>query len=145
VSMGTIVKTSTRAFFPLLLVYGLYVIANGHLTPGGGFQGGVLFGSAFILLLIGFGYNKVSAMVSDLKLSLIQSAGALTFVLIGLAGMLFANGFLQNWLAHELPGHFLSAGTMPFLDLAVGVNVGAGVFIIALMMLAILWEEDGVD
>lgn len=143
--MSQVVRATARLLFPLLLVYGMYVILNGHLTPGGGFQGGVIAGSAFMLFAVASGHAKISSLYNEAKLSLGESMGSVAYVLIGASGIMLGGAFLFNWMPKGSLGELLSAGFMMPLNIAIGIKVAAGVFTIALMMLALSWEEDGVD
>lgn len=143
--MSPVVRGTVRLLFPLILVYGIYVIANGHLTPGGGFQGGVVVGSGFMLLALAMGYGKVSSVYNEVQLSIAESLGSITYIGIALSGIAVGGAFLFNWMPHESLGELFSAGFMLPLNLAIGLKVTAGVFVIALMMMALNWEEDGVD
>jgi multicomponent Na+:H+ antiporter subunit B len=144
--MSVVVKTTIRLLFPFLLVYAAYIIANGHLGPGGGFQGGVIASCAFLLLSVALGYGKASQLYDELKLSVVENLAAAAYVLIGLVGIAAAGAFLENnWLPYGSIGKLISAGFMLPLNIAIGVKVAAGTFIIGLLMLALGWEEDGID
>lgn len=143
--MSQVVKASTRLLFPLLLVYGIYVILNGHLTPGGGFQGGVIVGTAFMLFALASGHSKISSLYNEAKLSLGESVGSISYLLIGASGIALGGAFLFNWMPKGGLGELLSAGFMLPLNIAIGLKVAAGVFTIVLMMLALNWEEDRID
>ena len=144
--MSIVVKTTVRLLFPLLLVYAAYIIANGHLGPGGGFQGGVIAASALFLLSIAFGYGKISYIYSELKLSVIENLAAVSYVLIGLVGVIAGGAFLgNNWLPYGSVGELFSAGFMLPINIAIGAKVASGIFVIGLLILALGWEEDGID
>lgn len=120
--VGELLSTGTRFLVPLILLLGVYVFVNGHLTPGGGFQGGAIIASAVLLMLLAdplrhFGHNLISA---------IESLAGLFYVAIGVAGLFFAGGFLDNRLLPpgEL-GTLFSAGAIPVIYSLIGLKVGA--------------------
>lgn len=121
--------TASRILFPVLILVGVYVFINGHLTPGGGFQGGAILASAILLGLLAFSASPVKARV----LHAIESFSGIGFVTIGLLGILWAGGFLDNAI---LPlgkfGTLLSAGAIPIIYSLVGLKVGSELSVIVL-------------
>ncbi|MGD9919087.1 MAG: hydrogen gas-evolving membrane-bound hydrogenase subunit E [Paenirhodobacter sp.] len=119
---GELLTTGTRMLIPLIALLGAYVLANGHLSPGGGFQGGAILASGVLLLLLAdparrFGHGLIAW---------IESVSGLLYVLIGLAGMAFAGGFLDNgFLPLGRFGAMLSAGAIPLISVLIGLKVGA--------------------
>ncbi len=107
--------------FPLLVLFGVYIFLNGHLTPGGGFQGGVVIASAMLLLMLA----RVSLKLNHTILGLVESLSGFFYVGIGVAGLVLAAGFLDNRI---LPlgefGSLLSAGAIPVIYSLVGLKVG---------------------
>ncbi|MEJ2214367.1 MAG: MnhB domain-containing protein, partial [Gammaproteobacteria bacterium] len=107
--------------FPLLLVVGLYIVLHGHLTPGGGFQGGVILAAAFFLPLLA----KPSMEINHVALGLIEGFSGAAFIAIGLIALFNDGAFLKPFLGKGQLGELLSAGTLPLLYIAVGLKVGA--------------------
>lgn len=107
--------------YPLLVLFGIYIFLNGHLTPGGGFQGGVVIASAMLLLMLA----RVSLKLNHTILGLVESLSGFFYVGIGVAGLVLAAGFLDNRI---LPlgefGTLLSAGAIPVIYSLVGLKVG---------------------
>ena len=104
-----------------MLVVGLYIVLHGHVTPGGGFQGGVILAAAFFLpVLAGAG-----RALDERLLGLVEGMAGTAFIVIGLLALLGQGAFLQPWLGTGELGSLLSAGTLPLLYLAVGLKVGA--------------------
>ena len=105
---SVILDTATRILVPVVLLFAVYVLIHGHISPGGGFQGGVLFGSGLIMMRLvwgpahaGNGQQEIPAFGPSLRGSLILAcAGILGYVGIGLAAMAFG-------------GEFLNYGTLP--------------------------------
>ena len=83
--MTIIVRTLIRALLPLLLVFGFYIISYGHLTPGGGFQGGMIVVGAVMSFYLAYGYNIVRRFHEE-DLDIAEHLLALTYILIGLIG-----------------------------------------------------------
>lgn len=118
---GKILTSSASLFFPLLITLGLYIVLHGHLTPGGGFQGGVILAAAFFLPLLavpGRGVNHVG-------LAMIEGFSGAAFIIIGLIALFQGKAFLQPLLGQGEIGTLFSAGTLPLLYIALGLKVGA--------------------
>ncbi len=119
---GELLTTGSRLLMPLILLLGVYVFVNGHLTPGGGFQGGAIVASATLLLLLTNPLQRISHRL----ISIVESISGVLFVTIGILGILLAGGFLDNRI---LPigtfGELFSAGAIPLIYSLVGLKVGA--------------------
>jgi len=125
-----VVKTFTRKLFPFILLYGCYLISHGHLTPGGGFQGGVIFGSAIILLGLVEGIRMTEKRFREDMLSLTKNIGMLIFMLFGFTGMILGYAFLSDFLPKGETGTVPSAGLILLLNLTIGFMVGTGIAVI---------------
>ena len=121
VQASLIVFTGCRFLFPLILLFGAYIFVHGHLTPGGGFQGGAIVASGFLLTYLGCRERQPG---KD-KFNVVESLSGLAFVLIGLAGLLVGGSFLLNFLPQGSPYALLSAGIMPVVYLLIGLKVGS--------------------
>jgi multicomponent Na+:H+ antiporter subunit B len=116
-----IVKTGAGFLFPLLLVFGVYIFVHGHLTPGGGFQGGVVIASAISLLFIA----GLSSGAKDRLLRFVESVSGLVYLSIAVAGIILAGGFLDNRIfSLGKVGTLLSAGAIPVIYIFIGLKVG---------------------
>lgn len=118
---GFILRAGADLFFPLLLVVGIYIILHGHLTPGGGFQGGVILAAAFFIPILA----RPGTSLDHRLVSIIEGLAGASFILIGLLAMLAGEEFLTPLLAKGQLGTLLSAGTLPLLYIAVGLKVGS--------------------
>jgi multicomponent Na+:H+ antiporter subunit B len=118
---GFILRAGADLFFPLLLVVGIYIILHGHLTPGGGFQGGVILAAAFFIPILA----RPGTSLDQRIVSVIEGLAGASFILIGLLAMLAGEEFLTPLLAKGQLGTLLSAGTLPLLYIAVGLKVGS--------------------
>ena len=120
-----IVKTVCRILVPFIQLFGLYVIMHGHSSPGGGFQGGVILGSSFILLALGFGIEEVKRRFSLNALTVFTSSGVLLYAAIGLVCML-------------LGANFLDYGILPVANARVigslGIEIGVGLTVMAVVV-----------
>ena len=133
--MTVIVRTISRLLFPFMFLFGIYVIVHGHLTPGGGFQGGVILASSVIMLLLAYGIGHAQTKVNALQAELAESLGGLILVGLGLLGMVIGIAFLRNVLPFGELGHIFSAGDLPVLNIGVSMKVAAGFLIIFYAML----------
>ncbi len=119
---GELLNTGTRLLVPLIALFGAYVFVNGHLTPGGGFQGGAVLASGVLLMLLADPDRRFSHGI----IARSESGSGLLYVLIGLIGAALAGGFLDNRI---LPlghlGSLLSAGAIPLIYVLIGLKVGA--------------------
>jgi len=112
------------------VVLGLYVVAHGHLTPGGGFQGGVILAAALVLVHL-VGRTGAMERVRPIPLvELAEAAGAGGFVALGLGGLIAGAAFLSNFIAFGSKGSLLSGGTIPLLNLSVGIEVAGALTLI---------------
>jgi multicomponent Na+:H+ antiporter subunit B len=118
---GFILRAGADLLFPLLIVVGLYIVLHGHLTPGGGFQGGVILATAFVLPVLA----RPGQVPSHGSLALIEGLAGAAFIVTGFAALAYDRAFLAPLLAPGLLGTLISAGTLPILYLAVGLKVGA--------------------
>jgi multicomponent Na+:H+ antiporter subunit B len=130
--MTVIVKTISSWVKVLIVLFGIYIILFGHLTPGGGFAGGVILASSYVLLMLAFGGEFVK---EDLPLSLVSKLdclGAFAFIMIAILGLVFSGVFFANFLVDKYgqPLHLLSAGTIPLSNIAIGLKVGASLFLV---------------
>lgn len=121
---------------PVTLVLGLDVVVHGHLTPGGGFQGGVVLATGLHLLYVAGSYPALRRLRPLDWYEYGEAAGSGVFALTGLAGVVASTGLLANLLPHGSTGSFFSAGTVPLLNVAVGIGVGAGAVVLLASFLA---------
>ena len=138
--LSFIVRRGMALVVPFILLYASSIIVMGHLTPGGGFQGGTVLATATILFCIVYGSSFEAARVNSRVKETMESAGALLFIGIGLMGLGLGAGFLANSPLFPIgnSGDFFSAGTIPFLNVAVGMKVGAGLSTLFYIMVKIL-------
>jgi len=115
-------ETASKVLTPAIMLLGVYVFLNGHLTPGGGFQGGAIIASGLVLMLLG----NPNMQVNHKIISFTESISGFVFVFLGVLGVLLAGGFLDNSiLAMGTFGKLLSAGAIPLIYIFIGLKVGA--------------------
>jgi multicomponent Na+:H+ antiporter subunit B len=90
-----IIKTTCRIIIPFIQIFALYVIAHGHYSPGGGFQGGVIFGASFILYAIGFDLRTAVRRVGERSVAVFCALGVFIYAGTGLLCLLFGGNFLD--------------------------------------------------
>ena len=115
-----------RAFAPIVLVFGLYVALHATVTPGGGFQGGVVFASGLLLLFAGESYRVWRRLVPFEAASIAEAAGAALFALCGFGPLLAGAAFMQNVLPFGRASDMLSGGLMQVENAAVFLAVAGG-------------------
>ncbi len=129
-----IVTMISRKLVPFILLFGLYLISYGHLSPGGGFQGGVVLASGIILLLLSHGVTLVQRSFPERRVNLIELGMVFLFLLLGLTGLLLGKSFLGNILPLGEAGEIPSAGFILLLNMIIGLKVGAGITLICLYL-----------
>ena len=115
---------------PVLLVIGLYVVAHGFLTPGGGFQGGVVLAAAFALVWLAGKYHAFRRLTPTPAVDLAKGSGAGGYVVVGLAALLLGHAFLRNLGPLGTTGTLASGGSMILLNLATALEVAAAFVLI---------------
>jgi multicomponent Na+:H+ antiporter subunit B len=139
--MTIIVKKTTQLIAGMIFMYGIYVIAHGHLTPGGGFAGGVIISGAFILVTLANGSDFLKLLKEEAGSTIVESFATLIVILIAVSGFLFGTRiFFNNYLPKGTIGHLVSAGVLPLYNIFVGMEVAASIFIIFLSL--IIFKEE---
>lgn len=126
-----IVKTFGRALAPFILMYGIYLMLFGPVSPGGGFQGGVVLASAVVLVLVTHGKEKVKRLTENIEW--FDSFGAFVFLLFGTFGILIGGSFFVNLTPYSMT-------SLVFLDVIIAMKVFAGI-----VVLSIFFFERGVE
>ena len=151
--MSKIVRTGANLLYPFILIFGLYVIMHGHLTPGGGFQGGAVVATGVALVIVAYSFEEVTSMIKKVGMKARESIGLLLFIGAGVAALAAGAPFFSNILANSgllfgqtvpagpNPGDLNTAGVIPIMNVAVGIEVWGGLAIIVLYMLSSIPEE----
>ena len=139
--MTIIVKTVSSWVKVLIFLFGIYIVLFGHLTPGGGFAGGVILASSYVLLMLAFGREYAEENLSLPVVSKLDCVGALLFAAVALCGLLYgAASFFWNFIHQEyLVGtdyefNLISAGTIPLSNIAIGLKVSMSLFLVVLTL-----------
>ncbi len=116
-------QTASKLLFPIIMLFGIYVMIYGHLSPGGGFQGGVIIASGVLLLLISHKEFEVPHSV----IVALETFAGVSYVLIGLIGLVVLDKFLGNFLPNDISnmGLLMSGGVIPIIYIIVGIKVGS--------------------
>ena len=131
--MTSIVKTIVRFAMGIIVIFGAYIVLYGHLTPGGGFAGGVILASGYIVLTLAFGKELALRKMSDSVASILDNTAALAFIAIGMLG--FTGGyFFLNFIDHGQTFRLFSAGIIPLCNIAIGFKVASSLFAIFMVL-----------
>jgi multicomponent Na+:H+ antiporter subunit B len=133
--MTLIVKTITALLIGFILLFGFCVVLTGHLTPGGGFAGGVILAAALLLVVLAFGADALKERLGHNLAVVWESLGAIGFLAVGALGFI-AGTFFAHFFAPKTGFVLFAAGSIPYLNVAVGLKVGAGLFGAFLMLAA---------
>jgi len=139
--MTIIVKKTTQLISGLVFLYGIYVIIHGHLTPGGGFAGGVIVAGSYILLILAFGSDFMRLTKEESGSTLYENLAILIVTFLAASGLLFGTRiFFLNWLPKGTLGELVSAGMLPLYNIFVGIEVAASILTIFLAL--IIFKEE---
>jgi multisubunit Na+/H+ antiporter MnhB subunit len=146
--MSFIVKTITRWVKLFIFLFGVYITLTGHLSPGGGFAGGIIIACSFILLTLAYGKEYAKRTFSPNAAKSLDSIGALLFLLTALSSVWISGIFFENAIRSFAPGanfNLYSAGAIPIYNIAICLKVGAPLFITFVVMAAarVTTKEDG--
>jgi multicomponent Na+:H+ antiporter subunit B len=133
---STPVRITTSALVAPAAVLGLYVVAHGQITPGGGFQGGVLLAAPSVLVLLAGRTRAFDRLHRQQAWETAQSVAVTGFLVVGLLGLVQpARAFLANFLPLGSPATVFSAGTIPVLNVLAGVAVATAVVLVIVRVL----------
>ena len=133
---NSILISCTNLVLPILLTLGLYIIIHGHLSPGGGFQGGVLIAGAIALIYIGYGFKGVKKGIASNTFKIAEDLGELGFIILAFIGLIGSGVFFGNVLEKGNPGDLFSSGSIFLMNFAVGFKVFAGISFLIIIMLS---------
>ena len=135
-----ITRSATNLLLPLSFVYGAYVVLHGHISAGGGFQGGVLIASSILLIFLGYGSIAVKKIFNDHRIHAKETVAEIIYVALGLMGILMGFNFCINFVFKGL-----NFDTSVLMNHAVGYHVAGGIICLLSMMLSLLEKDDDDD
>lgn len=141
--MSLIVKTVTRWVISLIMVFGAAIILFGHLTPGGGFAGGVIMAAGLTLWILAFG-GRGRHKLAHKAASTLDVVGAVGFLALALTG-LGVGVFFLNFMDKGTPFTLVSAGSIVPMNIAVGLKVSASLLLAFLLLAALRIQNPGSD
>ena len=124
----TILKKSAMLVIPLILVFGIYVVLNGHLSPGGGFSGGAILGTGFILYLSAFGFEKTERFMNAKTVKIVTLVALLVYCLSKCYSFFTGANHLESGIPLGTPGAILSSGLILVLNICVGAVVACTMY-----------------
>ena len=130
-----IVRSLADSYLPIALVLGFYVILHGNISPGGGFQGGVLAASGVLLLYLGYGFRGIASAINMERMHRLEAVGAIAYVLFAMLGNIL-------WSSGNI-GDLWSSGTIALMNYAVGFKVLTGVGFLLLLVIYLLGMDEG--
>jgi len=131
--MTDIVKTVTKYISGPIFLFGLYILLFGHLTPGGGFAGGVIMAGCFILITLAFGKDEVERFLPHRRVTFLESLGALIFLIMSFVSVIFGKNYFLNLLHRKFGSiyfRFLSSGNIIIYNIGIAIKVMAGIFFV---------------
>lgn len=138
--MTIIVKKTTQLIAGIVFLYGIYIIIHGHLTPGGGFAGGVILAGAFILQILAYGSDFLNLMKEESGATMYEYLAFLVVLLLAVSGLVIGTHvFFLNWIPKGTVGELVSAGMLPLYNIFVGIEVAASILTIFLAL--IIYKE----
>ena len=138
--MTLIVKRITQLMAPSIFLLGIYIIVHGHLTPGGGFAGGVLIAGCFALVVLAYGSDQAKSEARKWRATVSESLGIFLFLFIAVVGLAQGAYLFINFIAKTnpgLPNQLFSAGIIPICNIAIGIEVAAALFAIFITMVVL--------
>ncbi len=137
--MSNVVRTTTKMVSPFLVTYSIYIMIYGHLSPGGGFQAGVILAVSVILLLTAHGHVVMERKIDESQFKMIEVAMGVGILLLVSGGLLFGTMF-YNYVDRGTFGLPFSGGFIPIFNILVGLKVGAGFMVVYYALTR--WSED---
>ncbi len=117
-----------KLVIPCVLVYGIYVVLNGHLSPGGGFSGGTIMGSALILFAVSFGMIRINKFFNYGTFRKITSSALMVYAASKAYSFFTGANHLESHIPLGTPGAILSSGLILILDICVGIVVACTMY-----------------
>lgn len=123
-----ILRQVTFVLFPLIMIFGIYVVLNGHLSPGGGFSGGAIMGAGLILFVNGFGIEKIRRFFTENTHKYVCFAALCFYCLAKSYSFFTGANHLESFITTGVPGAIISAGLILPLNICVGMVVACTMY-----------------
>lgn len=128
VHRDVILKTMAGIIAPFVILFGIYVVLNGHISPGGGFSGGAIIGAGLILIAQGFGSEKTKKFFNFKIFTIITSCSLLSYAALKCFSFYTGSHHIETGIPHGIPGAILSSGFILPLNIFVGLIVACTMF-----------------
>ncbi len=139
------IRVTMHAMVAAMVVFGIYIATHGQLTPGGGFQGGVILATAPLLVYLSGHVHTFKKTISRPLLDAAEALGAAGYAIIGATALFVGAPFLTNWVPLGQTGSLFSAGTIEWISVAVGLEVSGTIVLVMYSYLKEIIEREGVD
>lgn len=123
-----ILQTVAKLLVPIIMIFGIYVVLNGHISPGGGFSGGAIIGAGLILYLNAFGFEKTERFFTENTYKWISFGALTTYCLCKTYSFYCGANHLESHIPLGIPGHILSSGLILILNICVGCVVACTMY-----------------
>ncbi len=129
--LSATVRAFTRPAVLVTVIFGFYIGLHGQLTPGGGFQAGVILATAPLLVYLSENTTAFRSITSHGAVEVLEALGAASYALIGVASLLMGLPLLTNFLPLGKTGDVFSSGTIALISACVGVEVTAAFLLVS--------------
>lgn len=123
-----ILQGTATILVPIIFIFGIYIIVNGHLSPGGGFSGGATIGAGLILYVSAFGFKKTQRFFNEEIYKIAKVTALCMYGLIGIYYYVMGANGLQNHIPLGVPGDIISAGIIFPINICVGIEVACTMY-----------------
>ncbi|MCH5344677.1 MAG: hypothetical protein J1E64_11610 [Acetatifactor sp.] len=123
-----ILQKAANFLVPLIIIFGIYVVLNGHLSPGGGFSGGAIIGSGLILYLTAYGFEKTQRFMNEKVVKALTVCALLFYCFAKSYSFYTGANHLESFISTGTPGDILSAGLIVYLNICVGIVVACTMY-----------------
>ena len=141
--LSNTVRAVAASSFGLTFIFGLYICTHGQLTPGGGFQGGVIIATAFMLIYIAGNLKRFKSITSHPLMEILEALGASLYAITGVSAMCVGLPLLTNWVPLGTTGDVFSSGTIAIISASVGLEVATGFILLSYTYLEDIVSEKG--
>ena len=123
-----ILRMAAKLLTPFILIYGIYIVLNGHLSPGGGFSGGAIIGAGLILMANAFGFEQTDRFFTRKTYSIITVAALLFYSAAKSYSFFTGANHLESGIPKGIPGAIVSGGLILPLNICVGMVVACTMY-----------------